>query len=521
MARRPRKFMILGLALATVGAIGAAAPPPAGALPSAAGIVDTLDRILADPRLAGVTVGLEVRDTADGSVIYSRNAGQRLVPASNNKLLTSVAALEVLGTDHRFHTRVLGTGRQRGPVLAGDLYLKGGGDPTLLAGDYDALAKTVADSGIRLVTGRLIADDTWFDANRLGHDWATDDEPQSYAASISGLTVAPDTDYDPGAVIIEARPGAVAGQPAALSVVPAVGDVTLVNRATTGPAGSANTLSFNREHGTNTFVVSGSTPVGAAVSRDYMAVWNPTSYAATIFREALKRHGVRVQGSTGYGATPAGATERAAHESMTLGELLVPFLKLSNNMHAEVLLKEMGRAAAGQGSWAAGLAAASGALTALGVDMTVQRQVDGSGLSRQDLLTNHQITTLLLAARAEPWYQTWYDALPIAGVSERMVGGTLRSRMVGTPAAGNVHAKTGTLTGVSALSGYVTDANGRKLVFSMINNNSLGGVSALLDAVAVALASPQNAAASANPPGAGGGPSSTGDEVECSWVKTC
>src|SRR5262249_8772003 len=158
------------------------------------------------------------------------------------------------------------------------------------------------------------------------------------------------------------------------------------------------------------------------------------SYTATIFREALLRHGVRVARETGYGATPASASAIADRESMTLGELLVPFLKLSNNMHAEVLLKEMGRAVSGQGTGAAGLAAASGALTALGVDMSVQRQVDGSGLSRQDLLTNHQITTLLLAARAEPWYPVWYEALPIAGAPDRLVGGTLRSRMVGTAA---------------------------------------------------------------------------------------
>lgn len=518
MVRRPRLLVAFGLALAVASAVSAAAPPhPARALPAVTTIADTLDRILADPRLAGVTVGLEVRDTADGSVLYTRNAGQRLVPASNNKLLTSVAALEILGTDHRFTTTVLSTGRQRGQILTGDLYLKGGGDPTMLATDYDALAAEVARTGIRLVTGRLIADDTRFDATRLGRDWTIDDEPQSYAAPISALTTAPDTDYDPGAVVIEARPAAAAGRPAALSVVPAVGDVTLVNRATTGPAGSANTLTFTREHGTNTFVVAGSTPVGATVSRDYMAVWNPTSYTATIFREALKRHGVSVRGATAYGVTPAQAQVRAEKKSMTLGQLLVPFLKLSNNMHAEVLLKEIGRVTAGQGSWSAGLAAASGALSALGVDMSVQRQVDGSGLSRQDLLTNHQITTLLLAARAEPWFPVWYEALPVAGAPDRMVGGTLRSRMVGTPAAGNVHAKTGTLTGVSALSGYVTDASGRRLVFSMINNNSLSGVSALTDAVAVALASPQGPAASASPQA----PAAATSEVECSWIKAC
>jgi D-alanyl-D-alanine carboxypeptidase/D-alanyl-D-alanine-endopeptidase (penicillin-binding protein 4) len=520
--RRPRSFIILGLALAVVGAIGAAAPPAARAVPVAADdLTATLDRILADPRLAGVTVGLDVRDTADGAVLYSRDAGQRLVPASNNKILTSVAALEVLGVGHRFHTRVLATGRQRGPVLTGDLYLRGGGDPTMLSADYDALAARVAAAGIRRVTGRLVADDSWFDATRLGRDWTVDDEPQSYAAPISALTVAPDTDYDPGAVVVEARPGAAAGQPAALSVVPAVGDVTLVNRAVTGPAGTANSLSFTREHGTDRFVVTGSTPVGAAVSRDYMAVWNPTSYAATLFREALRRHGVQVSASTGYGVTPAGAATLAERSSMTLGELLVPFLKLSNNMHAEVLLKAMGRAVSGQGTWTAGLAAASAALSALGVDMTVQRQVDGSGLSRQDLLTNRQISALLLAVRVEPWFPVWYEALPVAGVTDRMVGGTLRSRMVGTPAAGNVHAKTGTLTGVSALSGYVTDATGRRLVFSMINNNSLTGVAALADAVAVALASHGGPASRAAVPPVDTVQAPNGNEVECSWVKRC
>lgn len=519
MVGRPVVLGLVGLVMA-VSVSAAPSPPPARAV-GASDLVLTLDGILGDPRLAGVTVGVEVRDAADGAVVYSRNATQRLVPASNNKVLTSVAALEALGADHRFTTSVLSTGRLRGSVLTGDLYLRGGGDPTLLAADYDGLAATVAQLGIRLVTGRLVADDTWFDANRHGRDWAIDDEPQSYAAPISALTVAPDTDYDPGAVVVEARPGAAAGRLAAVSVVPAVGDVTLVNRATTGPAGTANTLTFTREHGTNTFVVAGSTPVGAAVSRDYMAVENPTSYAATIFREALKRHGVHIGGSTGYGATPTGATVRAERASMTLGQLLVPFLKLSNNMHAEVLMKAMGRAASGQGSWAAGIAAAQAALTALGVDMTVQRQVDGSGLSRQDLLTNRQLTTLLLAARAEPWFPAWYEALPVAGVSDRMVGGTLRSRMVGTPAAGNVHAKTGTLTGVSALSGYVTDATGRKLVFSMINNNSLGGVAALTDAVAVALASHGGASSTARSTTPESARASNGNEVECSWVKSC
>ena len=509
--RRGRRGIVAGVVLATVAALG-----PASGGYGAAGdpaLVAALDQIVADSRLAGATTVLEVRDAATGASVYERNVNQRVIPASNQKILTSIAALEVLGLDHRFRTDVLTAG--------GNLYLRGTGDPTVLASDLDALAAAVAEAGVRTVRGNLIADDSYFDDVRLGTDWVWDDEPYSYAAPISALSLAPDTDYDAGAVIVSTGPGAASGRPAAVTLTPPNHYVRVVNRATTGAAGSANTVSAVREHGTNTIVVTGSVPLGATAGQDWLSVEQPTKYAASVFRDALARHGVRVRGRIVTGATPPGATTVATDDSMPLREMLVPFLKLSNNIHAEVLVKAMGRKASGEGTWPAGLRAADTALTALGVRTDVIRSVEGSGLSRRDWLSTRQITTALLAARGRPWFETWYAALPIAGQPDRLVGGTLRSRMVGTPAAGNVHAKTGSLTGVSSLSGYVTDAAGRPLVFSMMVNHNLTGVTPILDSVAVTLAGSGAGSPAAVLRRAPAPAPAVDGEMECAWVKAC
>ncbi|MFD0429982.1 D-alanyl-D-alanine carboxypeptidase/D-alanyl-D-alanine-endopeptidase [Streptomyces zhihengii] len=179
---------------------------------------------------------------------------------------------------------------------------------------------------------------------------------------------------------------------------------------------------------------------------------------------------------------------------MPLTELMHPFMKLSNNMHAEALTKTIGRTVSGAGTWDAGLAAVRTDLEGRGVDIRGVRQADGSGLSRMNLFPAEALTTLLLSARGEPWYAAWYDALPVACAPDRAVGGTLRSRMCSTPAALNARAKTGSLTGASALSGYVTDAAGRELVYSVVLNNYLASsVKSVEDAVVVTLASSDTA----------------------------
>jgi D-alanyl-D-alanine carboxypeptidase/D-alanyl-D-alanine-endopeptidase (penicillin-binding protein 4) len=512
VSKRLSSLALLGI-LALVGGAGLASPVSAqdrGVLAA------DLDAILGTPGLAGADVGLVVR-TLDGEVVYARDGAGRQQPASNAKLVTSAAALEVLGPDYRFTTSVSSTGRRYGSYLDGDLYLRGTGDPTMLARDYDALAAQVAASGVKLVRGKLVADDTWFDDVRLGTSWAWDDEPYYYSAQVSALTASPDTDYDAGSVIVRVAPGT--DGKAVVTTEPPTDYVKIANTAVTGAAGSANTITVDRVHGANTFTVTGSIPAGGAATSEWMAVWEPTGYAAALFRAALSAHGVRLLGPTARGATPANAAAVASRESMPLRELQVPFMKLSNNLHAEILVKAMGRKASGAGTWGAGLAAMAATLPGFGVDPATLSLRDGSGLSRMDQIAPDHLVALLDAAADRPWFPSWYAALPIAGVADRMVGGTLRNRMRGTAAEGAVHAKTGSLTAVSGLSGYVDTAGGERLVFSMITNNSIGvNVKALEDRVAIRLAEE-------------GGPVTRGQErtvpagpeieLECSWQKAC
>jgi D-alanyl-D-alanine carboxypeptidase/D-alanyl-D-alanine-endopeptidase (penicillin-binding protein 4) len=469
-----------------------------------------------------------IADAVSGEVLYQRQPTLRLMPASNTKLPTSAAAMEILGPDYTFTTDVLTTGRQTGSVLSGDLYLRGTGDPTALAKDYDALAARIAEAGITRVDGRLLADDTRFDRNRLGPSWASDDESAYYSAQISALSVAPDTDYDTGSVIVQVAPGAAAGDEPRVTVTPKTKYVDIDVRATTVAAGGANDLTVEREHGGNTIVVSGTTPVGGSGTSEWVSVWEPTGYAAAVFRDALTAHGVKVTGSTRLGhATPAAARQLASHTSMPLKDLLIPFMKLSNNIHAEILTKAMGRKVSGEGSWSAGLAAVRGYLKGVGVDTAKLRQVDGSGLSRMNNIPAGQFAKLLLAVRAEPWYADWYKSLPVACDPDRFVGGTLRTRMCGTPAALNARGKTGSLTGASGLSGYVKDAGGRELVYSIVLNNYLAStVKPLEDAIVVTLARSTADEAVLVKPGSSTRSAERAEgaerdaDLECSWSKS-
>lgn len=493
---RPARTNFLARAAVWPALVGLAATltwsSPAGADADSAppGLPEAIDTILADPLLEGGAASVVIADAESGETLYQHRPTSRLMPASNTKLPTSTAAMALLGPEYRYRTDALAHGPRHGQVLDGDLYLRGGGDPTTLAKDYDRLAADVAQAGVREVTGRLVADDTRFDDQRLGRSWAADDESAYYSAQTSALTVAPDTDYDSGTVIVEVAPGAEAGARPRIALTPRTGYVDIDNRARTVAADEPDTLTVERGHGTNTVTVSGNLPVGGDPAKEWVSVWEPTGYAAAVFRDALARHGVRVMGGTRLGeATPKGARRLAEHRSMSLAELLVPFLKLSNNMHAEALVKTMGYEAAGAGTWSAGLDAVDGFLEKEGVDTARLRQVDGSGLSRMNNIPAGQLAKLLLSVRDAPWYRAWLRSLPVACDPDRFVGGTLRSRMCDTPAALNARAKTGSLTGASGLSGYVKDADGRELVFSIVLNNYLpSSVKSLEDAIVVTLA---------------------------------
>jgi D-alanyl-D-alanine carboxypeptidase/D-alanyl-D-alanine-endopeptidase (penicillin-binding protein 4) len=443
---------------------------------------EQVDQVLADPALQGATVSLSVRDVTSGATLYQRNPDSLGVPASSLKLVTSAAAMAVLGADYRFVTQLASEGSVRNGQLQGDLYLSGSGDPTMTVADYRALAAQLAATGVHSVRGDLRLDDSALDHQRLGREWANDDESEPYAAQISALNVAVDEHYNLGSVRLDAT--ARAGGLLAATMQPPNSYLQLVAEPGDGP------LVIDRAHGSNRIDLRGGLAPGQTVQR-WVSVWEPTGLVADVFRQALQAQGIALAGQVRVGiATPAAARVLAEHRSMPLQAMLAPLLKQSNNGIAEVLLKTLGRHAGQPGTADAGTVAVAGFLASQGIDPERLRQFDGSGLSRRNLLASRTFTDLLLAARQQPWFAAWYAALPIAGTGQRDTGGTLRTRLRGTPAQGNLHAKTGSMGAVSSLTGYLTTIDGRLLAFSMMSNNFLaspGRIKRLEDRVVGAL----------------------------------
>lgn len=457
-----------------------------------AAIAAAIDPILADERLTGAIAGVSIRHAESGELLYSHMGDIGLHPASSMKLLTAAAALQVLGADYRFSTELWTDGRIIDGVLTGNVYLKGKGDPTLLQEDLARFASELKEKGVRRIEGHLIGDDSWYDAVRLSQDMDWSDEMYYYGSQVSALTLSPNTDYDTGTVIVEVLPAAKTGAAAVVTVSPETGYVTIVNRAVTGSKGGQSTIKVEREHGTNRIIVEGTIPLEGSASRTWVSVWEPTGYVLDVFRRALNAEGISVEGILSEpltGITPDGATLLASKESAPLRDILIPFMKLSNNGIAEMLTKEMGRIVYNEGSWERGLQVIRDTVAQFGMDPRRILLRDGSGMSHLTMIPSDQLSMLLYSVQKADWYPLFEQSLPVAGASDRMTGGTLRWRLLGTAAQGKVKAKTGSLNTVSSLAGYVTTRDGEKLIFSiLINNYLVNSVKPIEDAIVVELA---------------------------------
>ena len=443
----------------------------------------TLDEIFADPVLARAVIGVRVESLRDGRVIYSRNAPTHVVPASNMKIVTMAVAAERLGWDVTFETRLEAAGRIADGVLTGDLVVTGSGDPTIVSGDggpapvFDAWAEAVRGAGITRVDGRLVGDDNAFDDEGIGAGWAWDYLGDGYATGTGALT------YNENIVTVRTQPGSSAGDPVAIDVGPVGHGLTIVNRLVTGATGSAANVTMARLPGDTTLTIRGSLPAGAKPSIRTAAVDNPTTFFVSALALALARHGVVVRdGAVDIDAikTPPSGTRTliTKRTSLPLSIVGAEFLKVSQNLYGETLLKTLGRKDGVPGTAEGGRQAVRETLAKWGVPDDAIVMYDGSGLSRYNYVSADAIVAILRHVWEDARLRgPFLSALPVGGHD-----GTLDTRMKNTILDGKVQAKTGTISNVRSLSGFLETASGEKIVVSMIATH-FTAPSARIDAV--------------------------------------
>ncbi len=462
---------LLAALLATHAAAGNLAPPRAAAT-SQTTLAARIDSILSRPALRQAHWGVLVSDAATGRVLYARDAERHFIPASNLKLVVSATAAHHLPPDFRFRTTVYGTGAVSGGVLQGDLVLYGRGDPMISdryfpsrTAVWEALADSLRARGIRRVAGAVVADESFFDADRVRGDWESYDTRWWYGAPVSALG------FNDNSIDFRVAPGVTPGARAVITWEPRSSYVSLENTATTGAAGSGNTLDFERTRG-NGVRAYGAFPAGAAPRTEHFAVADPAEYTGTVFRETLERRGIEVANdSVRVVSDPArsparGAAVLAEHQSPALDKAIGPILLNSQNWFAEQLLKAVGRHVAGEGSWDAGLRVEREFLAGVvGIDTADVVLRDASGLSAGNLVTPRALVRLLDYVRRTPRQAVVRDALPVSGGR-----GSLQARFTDLP--GRVRAKTGYIGNVDSLAGYLTRADGGEVTFAIISNAS-------------------------------------------------
>jgi D-alanyl-D-alanine carboxypeptidase/D-alanyl-D-alanine-endopeptidase (penicillin-binding protein 4) len=444
--------------LAKASAIGFTTPVSAGALSSDLGT-------MIDRAARGAKWGVLVVSLTNGDTLFGRNADDQLLPASTMKLFTSSLALERFGTAGRFETEVLRVGAIGGDgVLRGDLVLKGAGDPTLAGKSIDSaaeppmmlLARQIAASGIKRVSGGIIADASAFEGRRVPDGWRTRYLGASYAARVSALS------FNENKITVVVRP---VGGRAEISFQPEVTGVPLSNEVRVA-AGSRSSSIRVRQDSTGKFAVTGWIGANAA-PRDYQYVVEaPELFAGGALRAALSNVGVTVDGPVRLAKAPAGAPRIAVLESPRLEAIVRQMNGESNNHFAELLFRNAAHSTGVTGSAENGNVLLRRFLyEKANIAPTSVFAADGSGLSTLDRVTPRAMVGLLGYAQKAVWGAVLEASLPIAGQTE-----TLRHRMRYTPAMGNLHAKTGTTNDVASLGGYVTAKNGEKLAFSFIYN---------------------------------------------------
>lgn len=438
-----------------------------------------LDEIFNAPIFARALVGVRIESLRTGEVIYERNSDKLVVPASNMKLLTMSVAAEKLGWDYKFETRLEAAGPISDGVLDGDLIVTGTGDPSIVAQDggpaavFSEWAEALRRAGIRRVTGRLIGDDNAFDDDGLGAGWAWDYLTDGYAAPSGALS------FNENVVSLRITPGAAEGEAAQITLRPPGATFEIANEMKTAAAATQTAVDVVRMPGSARLTIRGRIAAGASPISRTTTIENPTTFFVGALKAALVERGVPVaRGAWDIDdvtdVPPASARRLIAmRASLPLSALAARFLKNSQNFYGEMFLKAIGRTTGRPGSADAGRQVVRDTLASWGIGRDAFVMNDGSGLSRYDYVTAGTIVTLLKHVwQDEKLRGPFLAALPVGGHD-----GTLESRMKTSALNRRVQAKTGTISNMRALSGFLETNSGEKIVFSIIANHYTGPTS--------------------------------------------
>jgi serine-type D-Ala-D-Ala carboxypeptidase/endopeptidase (penicillin-binding protein 4) len=454
-----------------------AAPPPAPAVAPSLGGADAAARarwlaeridaaLAARPELGAARVGISVVDIASGRALYGHNSGERLKLASNGKIVTAIGALALLGPEYRFRTAILGDAFLPDGTVQGNLYLRGGGDPSLDTPALWALVNELKLLGVKKVTGALVVDDTRFDAEALPPHFDEKKEDAYFRAAISAASL------NDNAVTVWIQPGKEVGAPARVTLDPASDYFVVKSTAATVAKGRTALFVQTRAlPGQTEVTVSGAIRGDDLEGDAYRKrVEHPTLYLGATLRVLLAGAGIKIaEKSLKLQPVPKAARALVSRQSPPVGILVREMAKTSNNFVAEMLLKTIAVEVAGApGTWEKGVAAVKRRLAELGIPEAAYQYDNGSGLYSSDFMPAETMTALLrLAARDFRYGPDLMASLAVAGAD-----GTLGHRMVGGAAERHVRAKSGSLKGVSCLSGYAGGTGGNPLLaFAVLVND--------------------------------------------------
>jgi D-alanyl-D-alanine carboxypeptidase/D-alanyl-D-alanine-endopeptidase (penicillin-binding protein 4) len=455
---------------------------PGAAQPLAARIERAIDR---QPEAKRSHWGIRVVSLKSGQTLYQRNADKYFTPASNTKLYSTALALLRLGPDYRFVTTVMAPGEPVAGEIRGDLSLVGGGDPTMSWRKYpyekggvsepplaaiEAFAGEIAAKGIRRITGDIIGDDTAWPWDPYPSGWAMDDATWAYGAPISALMV------NENSIELRIRPAEAEGLAARISLTPALEYYWIDNRVVT----QAGRRAVRVEREGRLVRVSGQVSAGGGDRTENLAIDDPALYAAHALHEALSRRGVAIRGVPlarhrlrDEPWIPVTGVELARRESRPLAEIAQVTNKVSQNQMADMLLR-----AAADGTGKGGVEQLELLLSSIGVDRDDYTFYDGSGMSRLNLTSPAATIALLRHMWASPLRAAWVASLPVGGVD-----GTLETRFERKPRGQAVQAKTGSLSHVNALSGYIQSRTHGMVAFAIMVNGSNGPASVIRQAI--------------------------------------